>query len=270
MASVSRRSGHLVVDFRYRGIRCRERAGMSDTPQNRRKLQRLIARVEAEILLRTFEYAHYFPASPRVRQFCDIDLAIARSTHAVPTFREFTQTWFTESAVAWRHSHIECVRGVVDQHLLPGFGDIRLDEISRADVLAFRAELANKERAGRRKALLAATINRILRPLRSILNEAASRYGFSSPVRDIKPLAVPRTRVEPFTLEEVRRFLNAVRKDFHPTTPCVSSRGCARGKSTGSNGSTSISSAGGSSWAKRSSWGARPTPRTTIRNARSP
>ena len=100
MASVSRRSGHLVVDFRYRGIRCRERTGMADTPRNRRKLQRLVARMEAEILLKTFEYAHYFPTSPRVRQFRDIDLAIAGSTHPVPTFREFTQTWLSESAVA--------------------------------------------------------------------------------------------------------------------------------------------------------------------------
>ena len=216
MASVSRRSGHLVVDFRYRGIRCRERTGMSDTPQNRRKLQRLMPRMEAEILLNTFEYAHYFPASPRVRQFCDIDLAIARSTHAVPTFREFTQTWFAESAVAWRHSHTECVRRIVDHHLLPRFGDLRLDEITKADVLAFRTDLANKERAGRQKGLLAATINRILRPLRSILNEAATRYGFPSPVRDIKSLTVPRTRVEPFTLEEVQRLLNAVREDFRP------------------------------------------------------
>ena len=108
------------------------------------------------------------------------------------------------------------MRGIVDHHLIPRFGDLRLDEITKADVLAFRTDLANKERTGREKGLLAATINRILRPLRSILNEAASRCGFSSPVRDIKSLTVPRTRVEPFTLEEVRKLLNAVREDFRP------------------------------------------------------
>ena len=70
--------------------------------------------------------------------------------------------------------------------------------------------------AGKRQGLAAATINRILVPLRSILNEAADRYGFSSPMRDVKSLKVPRSKVEPFTLAEVQRFLDAVREDFRP------------------------------------------------------
>ncbi len=51
-------------------------------------------------------------------------------------------------------------------------------------------------------------------PLRSILNEAAERYGFDSPFKNIKPLKVARTDVNPFTLEEVQRLLERVRPDY--------------------------------------------------------
>ena len=58
MASINQRNGRLQVDFRYRGIRCREQTRMPDTPQNRRKIKSTIERMEAEILLKTFDYAN--------------------------------------------------------------------------------------------------------------------------------------------------------------------------------------------------------------------
>lgn len=51
-------------------------------------------------------------------------------------------------------------------------------------------------------------------PLRSIMNEAAERYEFSSPFKNIKPLKVGRTDVDPFTLEEVRQLIDHVRPDY--------------------------------------------------------
>ena len=216
MAAIRARHGHLVVDFRFRGVRCRERTSLADTPQNRRRLQKLVERMEAAILLKTFRYADYFPGSPKIARFQDIDRRIERARSGAPAFADFAETWFVESAVAWRHSHETLVRATLDRHLLPAFGTCRVDEVTRTDVLQFRAALANTDRGATRKGLLPATINRIMSPLRAILTEAALRYGFESPVRDIKSLSVPRTKVEPFTLEEVRRFLAAVRADFRP------------------------------------------------------
>lgn len=216
MASICARHGHLVVDFRYRGIRCRERTRLADTKPNRRRLQKVVERMEAEILLKTFNYADYFPNSPKVEQFRRIDRRVASATRGVPTFGEFAETWFVECSVGWRHSHRETIRGDLDRRLIPTFGDRLLDEITKADVLAFRADLAGTANGTRRKALAAATINRILVPLRSILNEAADRFGFSSPMTGVKSLKVPRSNVEPFTLEEVQKFLATVREDFRP------------------------------------------------------
>ncbi len=47
-----------------------------------------------------------------------------------------------------------------------------------------------------------------------ILAEAADRYGFETPYKNIKPLRVAKTQVDPFSLEEVMLILENVRPDF--------------------------------------------------------
>lgn len=49
-----------------------------------------------------------------------------------------------------------------------------------------------------------------------IVNEAADRYEFTTPWRNIKPIKVPRTHVEPFDIDEVQIIINTVREDFKP------------------------------------------------------
>jgi integrase len=51
-------------------------------------------------------------------------------------------------------------------------------------------------------------------PLRQILNEAADRFEFTTPFRNIKPLKVQKSDVEPFSLGEVRLILMTVRADY--------------------------------------------------------
>jgi integrase len=46
------------------------------------------------------------------------------------------------------------------------------------------------------------------------LNEAADRFGFTSAFRNIKPLKVRRSDVQPFSLDEVQLILNRVRPDY--------------------------------------------------------
>jgi integrase len=58
------------------------------------------------------------------------------------------------------------------------------------------------------------SINRHMKVLRMILDEAADRFEFVTPYRGIKPLKVPKSDIEPFTLEEIQRILGNVRPDF--------------------------------------------------------
>ena len=50
--------------------------------------------------------------------------------------------------------------------------------------------------------------------LRMTLNEAADRFEFLTPFRNIKPLKVAKSDIEPFTLDEVNLILSTVRPDF--------------------------------------------------------
>ncbi|EQD62914.1 phage integrase family protein [mine drainage metagenome] len=108
----------------------------------------------------------------------------------------------------WRGSYRENVRAVLDRDLLPRFGTQPLARIGKAEVLALRAELA--QRPGKQGTLGPARINKILGVLRQILNEAADRFGLVPAFRGIKPLKLPRSEVQPFTLEEVQRILATV------------------------------------------------------------
>ncbi len=49
----------LFFDFTYCGQRCREQTTIVDNPANRKKLEAVLQRIEAEITLGSFDYATY-------------------------------------------------------------------------------------------------------------------------------------------------------------------------------------------------------------------
>ena len=205
-------TGKLFMDFRFRGERCREQTALDDTPANRKKVRLILERIEAEITLGTFDYASYFPGSSNAEKFREKQAAKGEALET-PLFSEFSQTWFDEMRVQWRKTHIDTVRLTLDKYLLPHFGEQQVGRIKKADILSFRSTLAKV--SGRKEESLSATrINHIMTPLRMILNEAANRYEFTSPYHGIKSLKVPRTDVEPFTLEEVKAIIDTVRPDY--------------------------------------------------------
>ena len=116
--------------------------------------------------------------------------------------------------VQWRRSHYDTVRLTLRKYLIPRFGEQEVGRITKADILDFRSSLAKVPGRKGQASLSAERINHIMTPLRMILNEAANRYEFTSPYQGIKSLKVPRTDVEPFTLDEVKQMIAAVRPDF--------------------------------------------------------
>lgn len=73
MGTVNARGGKLFMDFRYQGVRCREYTKLTDKPANRKRLTSIMERIEAEILLGSFDYATYFPESKLASQFKERD-----------------------------------------------------------------------------------------------------------------------------------------------------------------------------------------------------
>lgn len=220
MASINVRNGKLQADFRYKGQRCREQTRYADTLVNRKKLEKILERMEAEILLGTFIYRNYFPKSARADFFDELEnkertaqQGKSRQANNTPTFVEFTETWLSEKHVEWRDSHYAAVVSALNAYALPFFGEKKLSDITKAEVLQFRTNLA-KEPLRKGSPLKASTINKTMTPIRMIMNEAAERYEFNSPFRGVKSLKIQRTDIEPFSLEEVNNFLTHVRKDY--------------------------------------------------------
>jgi len=228
-------TGQLFLDFRYRGVRCREQTALDNTVENRKRVEALAKRITKEMANGTFEYAAHFPNSPRADEFGEgssssrlvsphsskpqtFPLGAQTSTapptdRQTPTFSDFAELWFLEMSPTWRPSHRQGVREVLARNLLPTFGEQLVHSITKADVLGYRAALAKLP--GRKATTLgAARINKVLCFLRQILNEAADRFEFTPAFRSIRPLKQKRTDVQPFTMDEVRRILDAVRPDF--------------------------------------------------------
>jgi integrase len=213
MGAINIRSGRIQLDFRYRGTRCREQTKLTDTERNRKRMEKLLDRIDAEILLGTFEYSKYFPTSRRVSQFEELDRRRQDRLSNTPNFRGFAESWLEENEVRWRPSYLATIKGTVKKYLIPQFGDKHLDQITRGEILEFRSEL-RKRRLKTGRTLSADRVNHIISPLRMMLDESALRYDFISPMQGIKGLPVGRSDVEPFTLEEVRLLLATVRADF--------------------------------------------------------
>jgi len=222
--------GTLFLDFRFEGRRCREYTALSDTPQNRKRLEKLLTKLEAEIASGTFDYAKTFPSSGAVRPASPPpsagapestggtrDIAAsgktATSTPATPALRLYAEQWMRDHEIEWRRSHIKVLRSTIDKHLLPALGDKPVGSIAKPDILGLRSKLADLPGRGR-PGLTNKRINGILAPLRQMLNEAADQYGFASPVTTLRPLKVRKTDVEPFTIEETQTILRTVRADY--------------------------------------------------------
>lgn len=212
MGSINSRDGKLYLDFRYRGIRCREQTQLADTQTNRQQLGKVLSLIERQISLGTFDYRHHFPHSPKVGTFAAIEqLGRQMAAGERMMFSVFARQWLEEKRVEWRESQVETVDGILRCHLLPAMGEQRLGAITKQEILALRLRLCAPD--GER-GLSASRINHIMTYLRLILNEAAERFDFESPWRNIKALPMPRAQVQPFSLEEVQLILARVRPDF--------------------------------------------------------
>ena len=216
MASINNRNGNLYVDFRYIGQRCREQTLLADTKPNRKRLENFVSKMEAEIQLGSFRYENYFPQSKKLEQFQSLELMRSTNSHKDSNsgFDSFSKVWLEEKKPEWRDSQISNVEDIFRIYLIPHFGNVPLNTISKAKIMTFRGKLVKDGNNGR--TLSASRINHIMTPLRMVLTEASERFDFDSPWKNIKPLSEPKSNVSPFTLEEVMLIINNVRADYKP------------------------------------------------------
>lgn len=216
----------LFFDFRFRGIRCREYTLLNDSLPNRKNMEKVLARIESEIKLGTFDYARYFPNSAMLKKFAEKPVqghSIPESGNiltvptvtapATPLFEKFYKEWYQENEISWKRSYRATISLTLSKYLNPDFGHKEVGHITKGDILKFRSSLA-KVQNGTKEGLSPDRINHIMTPLRMILNEAADRFNFNTPYVGIKQLKVPKSDIDPFSLDEISLFLANVRADF--------------------------------------------------------
>jgi len=82
---------HYIRPFGGRNQRCREQTELKDTPANRKKLEKVLERIQAEIILGSFNYATIFPNSRLVKKFSEPErkASIASGENLAPSFEVY-------------------------------------------------------------------------------------------------------------------------------------------------------------------------------------
>lgn len=178
----------IQIDFRFQGIRCRERLRLAPTSQNLKYAARLKATIEHEIAIGTFYYAKHFPASQRARRLVAGDTSTVR------------QALLTYCGSIANSVEPETLRDYERDATIVArwFGkDRTLGSLTRKDIRQAVAKLT----------LSRQRISNLLRPLRGALEQALEDGTLKdNPLRGFKIRrsgSVPKEEIDPFTPEEV-------------------------------------------------------------------
>lgn len=203
MASVGQDRGWLRLDFRYRRVRCREYLNLPDTRDARFEANRIKRRLEAEIRAGTFNYADFFPNSPRAERF---DVRPRRG----PTLAEFARQWLDEQEPHLAASTRYWYRCLLTSYVFnEPLASLPISEISDADLNVLVKHLTERSaRSGR--PLSERSINAVIARLRSIFRVAHRlKLVPSDPTVYVVNLREKEPEVDPFDLNEARALLDA-------------------------------------------------------------
>jgi integrase len=207
------KQGRLFLDFRWRGVRCREFTELTDTPENRRRCTALLRIIKGEIALGTFDYRRHFPNGTRLATFYP---EVARSGTTVASF---LSTWHARRSPfrpngtvvemaelhpsTWKHDG-----SLIERRLIPALGTLRLTDLRVGRCRDYRRELEAEGLSGK-------TVTNILGLLHKAMADAVDEGLLAvNPVprlaRRSRRAQGMRSNSDPLSLDEVKAFLDAV------------------------------------------------------------
>ncbi len=149
-----------------------------------------------------------------------------------PRFAEFADDWLTQARARVRPKTADFYRVLLDHHLRPFFGEMRLGAITRADVEKYLLQASTTPRDGRKHPAAPKTVNHSLTLLKQLLGDAIERGLLQEqPAARVAPLAVAE-REEPrfLTPEQVDRLLAASPEPWRTLWLFLLHTGCRRGE----------------------------------------
>ena len=135
------------------------------------------------------------------------------------TLTDYAKRWLKYCAtVGCRKSVLDRYTYALELHILPVLGDLYVDAASVTDLMNW--QMATKRKRKRRKGQDVGsydpeTINGWLRVLRQLFRRATlERQAIGDPTAGVAPLNVPDKQKSALTMDELGRFLVALRKRY--------------------------------------------------------
>lgn len=186
---IRERGNSIQIDFYYLGKRCRESLKLEPTKPNLAYAQRLKAAIKHEIAIGTFSYSKHFPNSSN---------AHLGTRSGNKTVSEALDDYIESASRTCELSTWKSYKSAIDCHLKPTFGDIRLIDLTSAQIKSWIGGLTI---SGKR-------INNVLIPLRNVYKDAFSDGLVDrNPLERVRSLPVKQEEPQPFTPQEIKAIL---------------------------------------------------------------
>ncbi len=195
-SGVEARGAHIRVRFTLNGERCYERLELLPTPANLRYAAKLVADIKRRIDVGVFDYADFFPQSPRVESG-------GASSRSLESFGELWLKSKGRLAAATRSQYRNALAFWYDQ--LGKGSDVKT--ISHGRLAALIG--SHPWPSGR-------LCNNYLIPLRGVFALAARDLRIPNPADGIENARVQKKKPDPFTLEQVEGILADMEAHYDP------------------------------------------------------
>lgn len=193
----------LMIEFNYKGIRCRETLNLLINPKNIKLAERKRLRILDEIACNQFDYAEYFPKSKNL-----IKLKLTKQT---VNFGELLDNQLNEYEKRYSSKNISIAtlrsyQYVIETHLNPVFGYMNIHDITHQFIREWISKLN----------VTAKRTNVILTPMRVVFDNAINKDIITeNPLNKIAIRALlancsksSKYEIEPFNDEEKQKIIN--------------------------------------------------------------
>lgn len=194
---VELRETSIRIVFSYNGRQVKEtlyldNKPMPPTPANAKYARRVAAEIKAHIKAGTFNYAEYFPHSPR-----------AQKTEA-GTLGDFLDKWYAQLEL--KSSTLTTYRRMKDNFWKPKLGHLPIDKIKHSDITTALKD--GKWSSGK-------TRNNYVSMLSSVFSLAlADSLVEKNPCESIDAAAWQKKKVDPFSLDEADAILHYMQDKY--------------------------------------------------------
>ncbi len=187
MATVRRIKGRLYYDFYFKGVRCTETSGLEATKENRKKAEKYMKLIAAEIDNGVFQYERHFPHGAKIERF-------SPRKEDLP-FNQYFADWMASKVL--KESTRRNWESAFWKHLYPVFKNRLISTITRDEIRRFQRTMVDK-------GLEPSSINdKTLKVLRMMFHQAyIDEVIPKNPTLGVKRLAQGMTDVDPFTIDE--------------------------------------------------------------------